>query len=331
MPRKSLCVAEKENIHMISTVINENLGLEFPIFQGGMAWVADASLAAGVSNAGGLGLIAAMNSNGEQLREEIRKCKELTDKPFGVNIMLMSPFADEVSDVVIEEGIKVVTTGAGNPGKYMAKWLEAGIKVIPVVPSVALARKMEKSGAFAIIAEGGESGGHVGDLTTMALVPQVVDAVSIPVIAAGGIADGRQIAAAFMLGAVGVQVGTRFLVAEECTISQEYKNKILKAKDIDTVVTGKRLGHPVRAIRNSFTREYTKAEYNSSEVSDEELENMGIGRLRRAVREGDVSNGTVLAGQVASMVKKEQPAREMVEEMFTQAEEVLNGATKWVK
>ena len=316
---------------MISTVIDRSLGLEFPIFQGGMAWVADASLAAGVSNAGGLGLIAAMNSNGEQLREEIRKCKKMTDKIFGVNIMLMSPFAEEVSDVVVEEGIKVITTGAGNPGKYMAKWLEAGIKVIPVVPSVALARKMEKDGAFAVIAEGGESGGHVGDLTTMALVPQVVDAVNIPVIAAGGIADGRQIAAAFMLGAQGVQVGTRFLVAKECTISQEYKNKILKARDIDTVVTGKRLGHPVRSIRNSFTREYTKAEYDSANVSDEELENMGLGRLRRAVREGDVSQGTVLAGQVASMVKKEQPAREMIEEMFSQAEEVLNGATKWVK
>ena len=316
---------------MISTVIDQSLGLEFPIFQGGMAWVADASLAAGVSNAGGLGIIAAMNSNGEQLREEIRKCKKMTDKIFGVNIMLMSPFAEEVSDVVVEEGIKVITTGAGNPGKYMAKWLEAGIKVIPVVPSVALARKMEKDGAFAVIAEGGESGGHVGDLTTMALVPQVVDAVKIPVIAAGGIADGRQISAAFMLGAQGVQVGTRFLVAKECTISQEYKNKILKARDIDTVVTGKRLGHPVRSIRNSFTREYTKAEYDSANVSDEELENMGLGRLRRAVREGDVSQGTVLAGQVASMVKKEQPAREMIEEMFSQAEEVLNGATKWVK
>ena len=316
---------------MISTVIDRSLGLEFPIFQGGMAWVADASLAAGVSNAGGLGIIAAMNSNGEQLREENPKCKTMTDKIFGVNIMLMSPFAEEVSDVVVEEGIKVITTGAGNPGKYMAKWLEAGIKVIPVVPSVALARKMEKDGAFAVIAEGGESGGHVGDLTTMALVPQVVDAVNIPVIAAGGIADGRQIAAAFMLGAQGVQVGTRFLVAKECTISQEYKNKILKARDIDTVVTGKRLGHPVRSIRNSFTREYTKAEYDSANVSDEELENMGLGRLRRAVREGDVSQGTVLAGQVASMVKKEQPAREMIEEMFSQAEEVLNGATKWVK
>lgn len=316
---------------MISTVIDQSLGLEFPIFQGGMAWVADASLAAGVSNAGGLGIIAAMNSNCEQLREEIQKCKKMTDKIFGVNIMLMSPFADEVADVVIEEGIKVVTTGAGNPGKYMPKWKEAGIKVIPVVPSVALARKMEKDGAFAVIAEGGESGGHVGEITTMALVPQVVDAVSIPVIAAGGIADGRQIAAAFMLGAVGVQVGTRFLVAEECTISQEYKNKVLKARDIDTVVTGKRLGHPVRSLKNTFTREYAKAEYDKSSVSDEELEKMGAGVLRMAARGGDVSHGCVLAGQVAGMIKKEQPAREIIEEMFTQAEEVLNGATKWVK
>lgn len=316
---------------MISTVIDRSLGLEFPIFQGGMAWVADASLAAGVSNAGGLGIIAAMNSNGEQLREEIQKCKKMTDKIFGVNIMLMSPFADEVADVVVEEGIKVVTTGAGNPGKYMPKWKEAGIKVIPVVASVALARKMEKDGAFAVIAEGGESGGHVGEITTMALVPQVVDAVSVPVIAAGGIADGRQIAAAFMLGAVGVQVGTRFLVAEECTISQEYKNKVLKARDIDTVVTGKRLGHPVRSLKNTFTREYAKAEYDKSSVSDEELEKMGAGVLRMAARGGDVSHGCVLAGQVAGMIKKEQPAREIIEEMFTQAEEVLNGATKWVK
>lgn len=316
---------------MISTVIDQSLNLEFPIFQGGMAWVADASLAAGVANAGGLGLIAAMNSNGEQLREEIRKCKELTDKPFGVNVMLASPFADEAAQVVIDEGIKVITTGAGNPGKYMAKWLEAGIKVIPVVASVALARKMEKSGAFAVIAEGGESGGHVGDLTTMSLVPQVVDAVSIPVIAAGGICDGRQVAAAFMLGAAGVQVGTRFLVANECTIAQEYKDRVIKAKDIDTVVTGKRLGHPVRSIRNSFTREYLKMEFNEAEYPDEELEKMGLGTVRLAARGGDVSRGTVLAGQVAAMVKKEQPAREIIEEMFTQAEEVLNGAAKWVK
>ena len=316
---------------MISTVIDQELELEFPIFQGGMAWVADASLAAGVSNAGGLGIIAAMNSNGEQLRAEIKKCREMTDRPFGVNIMLMSPFADEVADVVIEENVPVVTTGAGNPGKYMAKWLEAGIKVIPVVASVALAKKMERSGAYALIAEGGESGGHVGELTTMALVPQVADAVTIPVIAAGGIADGRQIAAAFMLGAVGVQVGTRFLVARECTISQAYKDKVLKARDHDSVVTGKRLGHPVRSIRNDFTRAYQKAEYDSSSFSDEELEKMGAGVLRLAAREGDVKNGCVLAGQVASMVKKEQSAREIITEMFAQAEEVLNGAAKWVK
>ena len=316
---------------MISTVINEQLGIKYPIFQGGMAWVADASLAAAVSNGGGLGLIAAMNSNGEQLREEIRKCKELTDKPFGVNIMLMSPSVDEVAQVVIEENIPVITTGAGNPGKYMEKWLEAGIKVIPVVASVALARRMEKMGAFAVIAEGGESGGHVGELTTMALVPQIVDAVNIPVIAAGGIADGRQVAASFMLGAVGIQVGTRFLVAEECTIHQAYKDRIIKAKDIDTVVTGKRLGHPVRCIKSPYTREYTKAEYNSSEVSDEELEAMGVGKLRMAAREGDVKGGCVLAGQVAAMVTKEEPAKDIIEDLFVKAEEVLGGADKWVK
>lgn len=315
---------------MISTVINESLGIEFPIFQGGMAWIADAELAAGVSNAGGLGIIAAMNSNGEQLRAEIKRARGLTDKPFGVNIMLMSPFAQETAKVVIEEKIPVITTGAGNPGKYMKNWIEAGIKVIPVVPSVALSRMVERQGAFAVIAEGGESGGHVGDLTTMALVPQVADAVSIPVIAAGGIADGRQLAAAFMLGAVGVQVGTRFLVAKECTVSQEYKNKILKAKDIDTVVTGKRLGHPVRSLKNAFTRAYAKAEY-SSDVSDEELENMAVGLLRKAAKEGDVVNGSVLAGQVASMVKEEQTAREIIVDIFSKAEKVLGGADKWVK
>lgn len=315
---------------MISTPLNEQLGIKYPIFQGGMAWVADASLAAGVSNAGGLGIIAGMNSNGDQLREEIKKCRELTDKPFGVNVMLMSPFVTEVAQVVAEEKIPVVTTGAGNPGKYMKDWLAAGIKVIPVVPSVSLAKIAQRHGAFAVIAEGGESGGHVGDLTTMALVPQVVDAVDIPVIAAGGIADGRQLAAAFMLGAVGVQVGTRFLVAEECTICQEYKDKIIKAKDIDTVVTGKRLGHPVRSIKNAFTREYLKCEYNS-EVSDEELEKKGLGVLRAAARGGEVSTGCVPAGQVAAMVKKEQPAKEIIEELFTQAEEVLGGAQKWVK
>ncbi len=315
---------------MISTPINEQLGIKYPIFQGGMAWVADASLAAGVSNAGGLGIIAGMNSNGDQLRAEIKKARELTDKPFGVNVMLMSPFVEEVAQVVAEEKIQVITTGAGNPGKYMKKWIEAGIKVIPVVPSVSLAKLAERNGAFAVIAEGGESGGHVGDLTTMALVPQVVDAVSIPVIAAGGIADGRQLAAAFMLGAQGVQVGTRFLVAKECTIAQEYKDKVLKAKDIDTVLTGKRLGHPVRSIKNAFTREYLKQEYDSS-VSDEELEKLGLGVLRAAARGGDVKTGCVIAGQVASMVKQEQSAKEIIEDLFTQCEKVLGGAMKWVK
>lgn len=315
---------------MISTPINEQLGIQYPIFQGGMAWVADASLAAGVSNAGGLGIIAGMNSNGDQLRAEINKCRELTNKPFGVNVMLLSPFVEEVAKVVAEEKIPVVTTGAGNPGRYMKEWLAAGIKVIPIVPSIALAKLAQRHGAFAVIAEGGESGGHVGDLTTMALVPQIVDTVDIPVIAAGGIADGRQLAAAFMLGAEGVQVGTRFLVAEECTIAQEYKDRVLKAKDIDTVLTGKRLGHPVRSLKNTFTREYLKKEYNS-EITDEELEELGLGVLRSAARGGDVSNGCVIAGQVASMVKKEQPAKEIIEEMFTQAEEVLGGAMKWVK
>ena len=315
---------------MISTPINELLGIEYPIFQGGMAWVADASLAAGVSNAGGLGILAGMNSNGEQLREEIKKARELTDKPFGVNVMLMSPYVGEVAKVVIEEKIPVVTTGAGDPARYMKEWNAAGIKVIPVVPSVSLAKLAQRNGAFAVIAEGGESGGHVGDLTTMALVPQVVDAVSIPVIAAGGVADGRQLAACFMLGAVGVQVGTRFLVARECTISQEYKDKVLKAKDIDTILTGKRLGHPVRSIKNAFTREYLKQEYNS-QISDEELEQLGVGALRRAARQGDVSGGCVLAGQVASMVKQEQTAKEIIEDLFTQAEKVLGGAKKWVR
>ncbi|MEE1155712.1 MAG: enoyl-[acyl-carrier-protein] reductase FabK [Acutalibacteraceae bacterium] len=316
---------------MISTPINELLNIKYPIFQGGMAWVADASLASAVSNAGGLGIIAAMNSNGEQLRAEIKKCKELTDKPFGVNIMLMSPFVEETAKVVAEEKIPVVTTGAGNPARFMEMWLDAGIKVIPVTPSVTLAKMAQKNGAFAVIAEGGESGGHVGDITTMALVPQICDAVDIPVIAAGGIGDGRGIAASFMLGAVGVQLGTRFLVAKECTISEEYKKKVLKAKDIDTVVTGKRLGHPVRSIKNSFTRNYTKCEYNCTEYPDDVLEQMGVGILRKAAREGDVSNGCVLAGQIAGMVKKEQTCKEMIDEMFAEAEQVLGGASKWVK
>ncbi|MDP4109473.1 MAG: enoyl-[acyl-carrier-protein] reductase FabK [Bacillota bacterium] len=315
---------------MIRTPLCDLLGIEYPILQGGMAWVADASLASAVSNAGGLGLIAAGNAPGAWVREEIKKAKTMTDKPFGVNIMLLSPFADEVAQAVIDEKITVVTTGAGNPSKYMKDWLKAGIKVIPVVPSTAMAKLVERAGASAVIAEGGESGGHVGDLTTIVLVPQVCDAVTLPVIAAGGIADGRGVAAALILGAVGVQVGTRFLVASECTIHQNYKNKILKAKDIDTIVTGKRLGHPVRSLKTGFSREYFQKEYDSG-ISDEELESFGVGALRKAVKEGDEKNGCFLSGQIASMVKKEQPAAEIVEEMFTGAEIVLGGACKWVK
>ena len=315
---------------MIKTELCELLNIKYPIFQGGMAWIADASLAAAVSNAGGLGIIAAMNANADWLREEIHKVRTMTDKPFGVNIMLMSPFADEVSDLVVEEKVPVVVTGAGNPGKYMKKWVEAGIKVIPVVASTAMARLVERSGATAVVAEGGESGGHIGELTTMTLVPQVCDAVKIPVLAAGGIADGRGIAAALMLGACGVQCGTRFLVAKECTVHQNYKNKILKAKDIDTIATGKRLGHPVRCLKNQFTRELFKQEYNSN-ISDEELEKMGAGALRKAAKEGDEKNGSFMAGQCAEMVHKEQTAQEMIEEMFAQAEEILNQANRFCK
>lgn len=315
---------------MIKTPLCELLEIEYPIIQGGMAWIADASLASAVSNAGGIGLISAMNANAEWLRKEIHKAKELTDKTFGVNIMLMSPFADEVAQVVIDEGIKVITTGAGNPAKYMKKWIQAGIKVMPVVASVATARLAEKTGAYAVIAEGGESGGHVGELTTMALVPQVCDAVSIPVIAAGGIADGRGISAAFMLGACGVQVGTRFLVANECNVHQNYKNKILKASDRETLTTGKKLGHPVRCLKNPFSRDYLKKEYNCT-ASNEELEKMGSGVLRLAAVEGDETNGCFMSGQIAGLVTKEQPAKEIVIEMFEEAEKILCGADKWVK
>ncbi len=315
---------------MIKTPLCDILGIEYPIIQGGMAWVADASLASAVSNGGGLGLIAAGNADAGWLRSEIRKAKELTKKPFGVNIMLLSPFADEVARVVIEEKIPVVTTGAGNPAKYMRDWIAASIKVLPVVPSTAIAKLVERVGATAVIAEGGESGGHVGELTTMALVPQVCDTVKIPVVAAGGIADGRGIAAAFMLGACGVQVGTRFLVANECTIHQNYKNKILKAKDIDTIVTGKRLGHPVRSLKTAFSRAFFQKEYDSS-ITNEELDAFGIGALRKAAREGDEKNGCFLSGQVASMIKKEEPAADMIREMFVEAEGILGGAGKWVK
>ena len=305
----------------MKTRITELLGIEYPIIQGGMAWVAESHLAAAVSAAGGLGLIGGANAPAEVIRNYIREVKAVTDKPFGVNVMLMSPYADDVAKVIVEEGVKVVTTGAGNPEKYMEMWKAAGIKVIPVVASVALAKRMERYGADAVVAEGTESGGHIGEATTMTLVPQVVDAVSIPVIAAGGIGDGRGIAAAFMLGAEAVQMGTRFLVAKECTVHQNYKDRVLKAKDIDSTVTGRTHGHPVRCLRNQMTREYVKLENEGK--SFEELEYLTLGTLRKAVQEGDVTNGTVMAGQIAGMVSKEQTCKEMIDEMMAQAETLL--------
>ena len=303
------------------TRITELLGITHPVIQGGMAWVAENHLAAAVSEAGGLGLIGGANAPGDVVRDYIRKVKEVTDKPFGVNVMLMSPYADDVAKVVVEEGVRVVTTGAGNPEKYMEMWKAAGIKVIPVVASVALARRMERSGADAVVAEGTESGGHIGEATTMTLVPQVADAVSIPVIAAGGIADGRGIAAAFMLGAEAVQMGTRFLVAKECVIHQNYKDRVLKAKDIDSTVTGRSHGHPIRCLRNQMTREYIKLE--NAGTPFEELEYLTLGALRKAVQDADVATGTVMAGQIAGMVSKEQTCKEMIDEMMEQAEKLL--------
>ncbi len=306
----------------MKTRITELLGIECPIIQGGMAWVAEHHLAAAVSQAGGLGLIGGANAPGEVVREEIRKARELTDKPFGVNVMLMSPYADDVAKVVVEEGIKVVTTGAGNPEKYMDIWKAAGVRVIPVVASVALARRMERYGADAVVAEGCESGGHIGEQTTMTLVPQVVDSIDIPVIAAGGIGDGRGMAAAFMLGAEAVQIGTRFVVAKEAVVHENYKQRIIKAKDIDSVVTGRSHGHPIRGLRNEMTREYVKMEAEGK--SFEELEYMTLGALRRAVQEGDVSKGTVMAGQIAGLISKEQTCHEIIEELMAQAGELLH-------
>ena len=298
------------------------LNIKYPIIQGGMAWVSDSSLAAAVSNAGGLGIIAGANAPANLIREEIKKAKELTDKPFGVNIMLLSENADELSEMVIEEGVKVVTTGAGNPGKYIEKWKKAGIKVIPVVASVALAKRMERAGADAIIAEGCEAGGHIGKLTTMVLIPQVVDAVNIPVIAAGGIGDGRGIAASFMLGAKGIQVGTRFLVANECTIHENYKDAVIKSKDIDTVVTGRSTGHPVQVIKNKLAREYLNLEKNNASI--EEVEELGKGALRKAVKDGNVDEGSLMAGQISGMINKKQSAKEIIEEMFDEYERLKN-------
>lgn len=307
----------------MKTRITELLGVEYPIIQGGMAWVAEHHLAAAVSEAGGLGLIGGANAPGEVVRDEIRKARKLTDKPFGVNVMLMSPYADDVAKVIVEEGIQVVTTGAGNPEKYMDIWKAAGVKVIPVVASVALARRMERHGADAVVAEGCESGGHIGEQTTMTLVPQIADAVEIPVIAAGGIGDGRGIAAAFMLGAEAVQIGTRFVVSKEAVVHENYKQRIIKAKDIDSAVTGRSHGHPIRCLRNEMTREYVKMEAEGK--SFEELEYMTLGALRRAVQEGDVAKGTVMAGQIAGLISKEQTCKEMVEEMMDQAKTLM----KW--
>ena len=308
----------------MKTAITELLGIEYPVIQGGMAWVADSHLASAVSNAGGLGLIAAAAAPAEWVRDQIRQAKKMTDKPFGVNIMLMSPEADAVAKVVIEEGVQVVTTGAGSPEKYMADWKAAGVKVIPVVASTALAKRMERCGADAVVAEGTEAGGHIGEITTMALVPQVVDAVSIPVIAAGGIADGRGMAAAFMLGAKGVQVGTAFAASKESIIHENYKNSILKAKDIDTRVTGRSTGHPIRVLRNDMTRKYLELEQAGAPF--EELESLTLGSLRRAVQEGDVKGGSLMAGQSAGLVKESLSCEELIRGMVTKAESLMNGA-----
>ena len=307
----------------MKTEVTELLGIEYPIIQGGMAWVAEYHLAAGVSNAGGLGLIGAASAPAEWVREQIREAKKLTDKPFGVNIMLMSPYADEVAKVIVEEGVKVVTTGAGNPEKYMEMWKEAGVKVIPVVASVALAKRMERCGADAVVAEGCEAGGHIGENTRMVLVPQIVDAVNIPVIAAGGIADGRGMAAAFMLGAKGMQLGTHFVTTKESIVHENYKQAILKAKDIDSRVTGRTTGHPVRALRNQMTKKYLELEKNGAGF--EELELLTLGGLRKAVVDGDVVNGSVMAGQSAAMVKEELTCQELVQKLVTETDALIGG------
>ena len=306
----------------MKTKVTELLQIEYPIIQGGMAWVAEHHLTAAVSEAGGFGLIGAASAPPEIVREEIRKAKELTDKPFGVNIMLLNPNADEVAKIVVEEGIQAVTTGAGNPEKYMPMWKKAGVKVIPVVASVAMAKRMERYGADAVVAEGMEAGGHIGNQTTMALIPQIVDAVNIPVIAAGGIGDGRGVAASFMLGAEGVQMGTRFVVADESIVHDNYKDRIVKAKDIDSVVTGQSTGHPVRCLRNQMTKEYIKKEQEG--VPFEELERMTLGSLRKAVMDGDILNGTVMAGQIAGLVSKRQSCKEILQEIMTEAEKLLH-------
>ena len=305
----------------MKTRITEILGIEYPVIQGGMAWVAEHNLAAAVSEAGGLGIIGAGGAPAEFVREQIQKVKEVTDKPFGVNLMLMNPEADAIAQVIVDEGVKVVTTGAGNPAKYMEMWKTAGVKVIPVVASVAMAKLMERGGADAVVAEGMESGGHIGSTTTMALVPQVVDAVSVPVIAAGGIGDGRGFAASIMLGAEAVQIGTRFVVAKESIVHANYKQQVVKAKDIDSTVTGMSTGHPVRSLRNKMTKEYLKLEKEGADFM--ELEKLTLGSLRKAVIEGDVVNGTLMAGQIAGLIKEEQSCNEIVQDIMGQAKALL--------
>ena len=306
---------------MFDSRVKELLGIKYPIFQGGMAWVATSELAAAVSEAGGLGIIAAGNAPGDYVREEIRKLKEMTDKPFGVNIMLLSPFAEDIVDIVCEEGVPVVTTGAGNPGKFLERFRKHNIKVIPVVPTVSLAKRLEKQGVDALIVEGTEAGGHIGELTTMALVPQVRDAVGIPVIAAGGIADGRGIVAALALGADGVQLGTRFVCSTEAKVHQNYKDKLINAKDRDDLVTGRSTGHPVRVIKNQFTREFIELEKSGASI--EELEKMGSGRLRIAVVDGDVDKGSVMSGQIAGMINDIKPCNEIIQQLVQEAHQVL--------
>lgn len=307
----------------MQTELTRLLGIQYPIIQGGMAWVAECHLAAAVSEAGGLGIIGAANAPADWVRDQIRETKKLTDKPFGVNVMLMSPYAEEVAKVVAEEGVAAVTTGAGNPEKFMELWKEKNIKVIPVVASVALAKRMERCGADAVVAEGCESGGHVGESTTMTLVPQVVDAVNIPVIAAGGIADGRGIAAAFMLGAKGVQMGTRFVVTKECQVHSNYKERIIKAKDIDTRVTGRSTGHPVRTLRNAMTKKYLEMEKNGASL--EELEYLTLGALKKAVVDGDTQDGSVMSGQIAGMIKEELSCKEVMDQLVEETDVLMKG------
>ena len=313
---------------MFKSTICKLLGIKYPLIQGGMAWIADAELASAVSNAGALGVIAAGNAPGEWVKEEIRKTKRLTEKPFGLNIMLLNPNADKIARIAVEEGVKIVITGAGNPGKYIKMWKENNILVLPVVPSVALAKRMERDGVDAVIAEGGEAGGHVGELTTMSLVPQVVDAINIPVIAAGGIADGRGLAAAWMLGASGFQMGTRFLVAYECNVHKNYKQKILTARDTSTIVSGRPTGHPARIIKNKLARDFQELEKRKATL--EEYEELGEGALYRAVREGDMDRGSIMAGQIAGLVKKEQSCKEIIEEIFLEARKIIVEKSKLI-